>query len=101
MSDGGVVWCQLRLAHDTSIDTLIADTKDDFRDASANLSIQVIQHWDVAQLGFLKNLHPEVNIPSLTEFFNEELRKVCKDSSIRIGLKVKMPYDGRKKAPED
>ena len=96
-SNGGVIWCQIRIAHNSPIDNLITDTKEDFQVLSSNLTLQTIQHWDVAQLGFFKNLSPEVDLHCLSEFLTTGLRRVVRPSqSIPIGLKVKTPYDGKK-----
>ena len=95
-SNGGVIWCQVRLVHTEPVENIIADTKEDLQNLSSNLTLQTIQHWDVAQLGFFKNLHPEVDLKCLTEFFTAGLQRVQRQGPISIGLKVKTPYDGKK-----
>ena len=96
-SDGGSVWAQIRLVHDEPIDNIIMDTKEDLKMKDANISLQSIQHWDVHQLGFLKNLHPDVDVKALTEFLETFLRIKTKQKTTPLGLKVKTPYDGKKR----
>ena len=48
-------------------------------------------------LGSLKNLYHEVDGPALQEFINNELHIVHWDDTYIVGLKVKTPYDGKKK----
>ena len=61
-SRGGTIWSQIRLIHNIDIDTILADTRDDFGGGKGRLSKQTIQHWDVECLGFLKNVHPDVDV---------------------------------------
>ena len=44
ISDGGVIWSQLRLLHDDPIENIIADTRGDLEELDAGLSIQAIQY---------------------------------------------------------
>ena len=95
-SDGGTVWCQVRLVHNETIDNILADTRDDLKEQSSFFSIQTIQHWEVASLGFLKNLHWDIDVSALTEYFNKHLRRLNKSEVITLGMKVRTPYDGLK-----
>lgn len=67
---GGTIWTQVRLLHSVEIENIIADTKEDFAEKKGRLTIQTIQHWDVATLGFLKNIHPDVDVHQSSEFFS-------------------------------
>ena len=49
---GGTIWTQIRLLHNVEIENIIADTRDDFLEKKGRLTVQSIQHWDVATLGF-------------------------------------------------
>ena len=66
---GGTIWTQVRLLLSKEIDNIIADTKEDFSEKKGRLALQRIQHWDVATLGFLKNVHPDVDVHQLTSYF--------------------------------
>ena len=48
-------------------------------------------------MGFLKNVHPDVNIENLSEYFQTTIKKSNPSNDIEIGLKVKVPYDGKKR----
>ena len=96
-SNGGMVWAQIRIAHTEPIENVMIDTEFDLRDQQTYLSRQVIQHYDVSQLGFLKNMHPEVDLDSISSFFNSEMGKHSRAKGIEFGLRVKTPYDGTKK----
>ena len=96
-SEGGAVWAQVRIVHNEPIDNIILDTKEDLKLKKSYLSLQSIQHWDVHQLGFLKNLHPDVDVVALTEFLETFIRIKSKQDATPLGLKVKTPYDGKKK----
>ena len=95
--DGGNVWCQIRIVHTELIDNIVADTKAELSEMGTNLTIQMIQHWDVAHIGFLKNLFWDVDTISLTEFIQTQLSKLHKSEAIMVGLKVKGPFDGKKR----
>ena len=96
---GGTIWTQVRLLHSVEIENIIADTKEDFAEKKGRLTVQTIQHWDVATLGFLKNVHPDVDVHQLSEFFSQELQSLYRTSILKVGLKVKSPYDGRRRDP--
>ena len=96
-SKEGNVWAQFRLLHDTEIETLLVDTKEDLKNMDVSITIQTIQHYEVSHIGFLKNLHWDVDLDSLTEFFNTSLNRIHKNKEIKVGLKVKTPYDGKKR----
>ena len=98
-SKGGSIWTQVRIMHDAEIDNIIADTREDFKDNNAQLMIQSIQHFDVASLGFFKHLHPEIDVANFSAFLSEELDKLHPTPKLKIGLKVKTPYDGKKRDP--
>ena len=61
----------------------------------SNISLQSIQHWDVHQLDFLKNLHPDVDVVVLMEFLETFIWFKSKQKATPLGLKVKRPYDGQ------
>ena len=98
-SDGGAIWTQLRIAHNTQIETIIADTEYDLKESQSHISVQVIQHHSVAQLGFLKNMHPDIDVDLLTEFLNVTMRTMHRPNQVHFGLRVKVPYDGMKRTP--
>jgi hypothetical protein len=99
-SKGGSVWAQTRVVHTEEIDNIIEDTKGDFKEKGAQIFKQTIQYWDVSTVGFLKNVHPEVDIENLSEFFQTTIKKSHPSNDIEIGLKVKVPYDGKKRDPK-
>ena len=99
-SKGGAVWAQTRVVHSEEIDNIIEDTKEDFKEKGAQIYKQTIQHWDVTTVGFLKNVHPEVDIENLSEYFQTTINKSTPSNDIEIGLKVKVPYDGKKRDPK-
>ncbi len=96
-SKGGSIWAQVRMVHSEDIDNIIEDTKEDFKEKGAQIFKQIIQHWDVATIGFLKNMHPDIDVENLSEYISRYLTKVHPSSDIEIGLKIKVPYDGKKK----
>lgn len=96
-SNGGMVWAQIRIAHSNPIENIIADTEFELREEGIFVSLQVIQHWEVSQLGFLKNLHPDIDTEAMTSFFNSAAKHFLRSDKICYGLKVKAPYDGTKK----
>ena len=61
-----------------------------------HFTVQNIQHWDVAHLGFLKNLHWDIDVLALADYFNSTLKRLSKKETITVGLKVKTPFDGKK-----
>ena len=95
-SKGGAIWTQIRLMHSSPIENLLADVREDLREMDCSLSLQAIQHWDVVTLGFLKNLHPEVDGIALQEYFNKALNYTHNSANHKVGIKVKTPYDGTK-----
>ena len=74
-SKGGSIWTQIRLLHDVPIDNIIADTREDFIEKEARLTLQPIQHWDVVSIGFLKKFHPDVDVNNLNHYLCEALTK--------------------------
>lgn len=96
---GGTIWTQVRMLHGVEIDNIIADTREDFIEKKGRLTIQSIQHWDVATLGFLKNIHPDVDVHQLSAFFSQEMKQLHRADTLKVGLKVKSPYDGRRRDP--
>ena len=99
-SKGGAIWTQIRLIHNVDIDTIIADTKDDFSEKKGRLSKQTIQHWDVECIGFLKNNHPDIDVSHLESYFIAALQKLNRNKPLLLGLKVKTPWDGKKRDPK-
>ena len=96
---GGTIWTQVRMLHSVDIENIIADTREDFVEKKGRLTNQSIQHWDVATLGFLKNIHPDVDVHQLSAFFSHEMKLLHRASPLKVGLKVKSPYDGRRRDP--
>ena len=90
-SKGGAIWTQIRLMHSSPIKNLLADVREDLREMDCSLSLQAIQHWDVVTLGFLKNLHPEVDGIALQEYFNKALTSTHNSANHKVGIKVKTP----------
>ena len=99
-SKGGQIWSQIRLLHNADIDNIIADTRDDFMEKRGRISKQSIQHWDVESLGFLKNVHPDVDVVNLNEYLSDALTRMNKKVPLKLGLKVKTPWDGKKRDPK-
>ena len=66
---------------------------EDFEENKARLSKQMIQHWDVAQLGFLKHVSPDVDVENFTAFLSTQVNKLQK-SRLKLGLRIKTPWDG-------
>ena len=97
-SKGGSVWAQVRLIHNTEIENIITDINEDFKVFESQLFVQTIQHWNVKCIGFLKNLHPDVAVNLLSTFFQTEIAALTKNTLV-FGLKVKTPYDGKKRNP--
>jgi hypothetical protein len=60
-SEGGVIWTQIRILHNEPIHNIIADTRTEIKEMNAFIVLQAIQHWNVETIGFLKNLHPDVD----------------------------------------
>ena len=98
-SEGGTIWSQIRLLHSDPIENIIADTRGDLEELNSGLSLQAIQHWDVAAIGFLKNLHPDVDGVCLQEYFTAAIQKIHPSCDVMLGLKVKSPYDGTRRDP--
>ena len=71
-SKGGQIWTQVRILHNQEIDNIIADTMEDFKENKARLSKQMIQHWDVAQLGFLKHVSPDIDVDPSKQITEEQ-----------------------------
>ena len=97
-SKGGSVWAQVRLIHNVEIENIITDTNEDFKVSESQLFVQTIQHWNVKCIGFLKNLHPDVDVNLLSSFFQTEIAALTRNTLV-FGLKVKTPFDGRKRTP--
>ena len=95
---GGMVFAQVHLVHNEPIENILADTKTELEEKSAFLSLQPIQHWDVSNIGFLKNLYWDIDTDALASFLQAQLQSKHRAAVIPIGLKVKSPYDGQKKA---
>ena len=95
-SKGGTIFSQIRLMHSSPIENLLTDVREDLREMECGLSMQAIQHWNVHTLGWLKNLHPEVDGVALQDYLNSALRDTYKDDVHKIGIKLKTPYDGKK-----
>ena len=96
---GGNIWTQVRIVHNVEIENIIADTREDFLEKKSRLTVQSIQHWDVVTIGFLKNVHPDVDVHQLSAFFSQELKSLHRTTELKMGLKVKSPFDGRKRDP--
>ena len=98
--DGGIIWTQVRLMHTEPIDNILADTRTELEEKSGNLSLQSIQHWDVETIGFLKNLHPDVDNENMQSFLLTAVNKLhTGDEQLLLGIKVRTPYDGTKRDP--
>ena len=99
-SEGGIIWTQVRLMHSEPIDNILADTRTELEEKSGNLSLQSIQHWDVETIGFLKNLHPDVDNESMQSFLLDAVNRLHPgEDRLLIGIKVRTPYDGTKRDP--
>ena len=99
-SKGGAIWTQIRLIHGIDIENILADTRDDFTEKKGRLAKQPIQHWDVEPIGFLKNVHPDVDVHNLNEYLSDALSKLNRHTPLLLGLKVKTPWDGKKKTKD-
>ena len=94
-SEGGVIWTQIRILHNEPIHNIIADTRTEIKEMNAFIALQAIQHWNVETIGFLKNLHPDVDNESIQTYFTDEINALHKkDKKLLIGIKVRTPYDG-------
>ena len=82
---------QARLLHNADIDNIIAETLDDFKEREGRISKQPIQHWDVESIGFLKNVHPDVDVINLNEYLSDALTRMNKKIPLKLGLRVKTP----------
>ena len=99
-SEGGVIWTQIRLLHNEPIQNIIADIRTEIKEMNAFITLQSIQHWNVETIGFLKNLHPDVDNESIQRYFIEEINTLHqKEEKLLIGMKVRTPYDGTKRDP--
>ena len=67
-SKGGQLWTHIRMLHNQEMDNIIADNMGDFKEGKACLSKQMIQYWDVEQLGFLKYDSPDIDVENFTDF---------------------------------
>ena len=72
-------------------------TKEDFKEAEANMGLQSIQHWGVGSIGFLQRLHPDVDMENLHDYLSTALKKSYPETELKLGLKVKTPWDGKKR----
>ena len=61
-SKGGQIWTQIQMLHKQEIDNIIADTMEGFKENKARLFKQIIQHWDVEQLDFLKHVSLDIDV---------------------------------------
>ena len=95
LSEGGTIWAQIRILHEEDIDNIVADTREELKEMNCHLTIQAIQHWDVARIGFLKNLHWDIDVDSLREYFQDMMKKLHRKEEITLGLKVKTPFIGQ------
>ena len=73
-SKGGNIWTNIRLLHTQPIENIIADTKEDFKEADASMGLQSIQHWDVGSIGFLQRIHPDVDVDNLHAYLSAALK---------------------------
>ena len=100
-SEGGIIWTQIRILHNEPIHNIIADTRTELKEMNAFVTLQAIQHWNVESIGFLKNLHPDVDNESIQRYFTDEINKLHnKEEILLIGIKVRTPYDGVRKDPK-
>ena len=86
------------MLHNEEIENVITDTREDMKYLHAQLIVQTIQHWDITCIGFLKNLHPDVDVVALSDFFRLQINLLA-SKDIPFGFKVKTPYDGKKRDP--
>ena len=97
-SEGGIIWTQIRILHNEPIHNIIADTRTELKEMNAFITLQAIQHWNVETIGFLKNLHPDVDNESIQRYFIDEINKLHhKEEKLLIEIKVRTPYDGIKR----
>ena len=74
-SKGGNIWMNIRMLHTEPIENIIADTREDFKEADASMGLQSIQHWDVGSIGFLQRMHPDVDVENLQQYLSAALKK--------------------------
>ena len=96
-SKGGNIWTNIRMLHTEPIENIIADTKEDFKEHNAGMGLQSIQHWDVGSIGFLQQMHPDVDVENLHEYLSSAIKKIHPAMNLKLGLKVKTPWDGKKR----
>ena len=85
-SKGGNIWTNIRLLHTQPIENIIADTKEDFKEADVSICLQSIQHWDVGSIGFLQPMHPDVDVDNLHAYLSEALKNTSVE---RIEIRIK------------
>ena len=59
-------------------------------------SKQPIQHWDFVSIGFLKNIHPDVDVVNLNQYLCDTLTRMNRKVPLKLCLKVKTPWDDKK-----
>ena len=68
-------WTNIRMLHNEPVENIIADTKEDFKEADASIGLQSIQHWYVVSIGLLQRMHPDVDVENLHGYLNTALTK--------------------------
>ena len=100
-SEGGMIWTQIRLLHNEPIQNIIADTRTECQEMKALITYQPIQHWNVETIGFLKNLHPDVDGEKMQHYLIEAVNSLNQEEDeLLLGIKVRTPYDGIRKDPK-
>ena len=93
-SKGGNSWTNIRMLYTEPIENIIADTREDFKELDAGIGLQSIQHWDVGSIGFLKRMHPDVDVDNLHEYLSTALKKntSCDRPKVRIKSEITMRW---------
>ena len=95
LSDGGKIYCKVKIAFDIEETCLLEDTSLELRELGMRMYKQAIQHHSVTTIGYLQNVIPDIDIKNWTEYFNACLAKGT-NKKIKIGLISKPIFDGAK-----
>ena len=85
------------LLHIQLIENIIADTKECFKEVDSSMGLQIIQNQDVGSIGFLQRMHPDVEVDNLQAYLSVALKKSHPLINLKIILKTKTPWDGKKR----
>ena len=90
------MWTNAHLLCTQLIENVIVDTKEDFKEADASIRMRSIQYWDAGSIGFLKRMHPDIDVHNLQAFLSAALKKSHPSIELKLGLKIKTPWNRKK-----